>query len=181
MIKKLCKNIIVITLLIYAVISLCFNVYSYLQNEKFFEELAKKTDNTKEYSQIVFSVKKEMDNYDFVMEKHFLGRLYIINYNLDIAVVSLILGIFISLILSIDDSKIIKYILIFIIGNICFNLPFVLFYRNILFFKTFEEIYFMVFKEFFVLYMILFALCLSIKIFIAKYRIEKMNRFLNKK
>lgn len=180
MTKKIIKDIILISLIINSLLCLIYNIYNNIKNQEILDEITSKTINNKEMQTLTFDVQKGYDNYSFIQNQYSLGKRAILVDNLMISIISLIIGIFASLISSMEDSKLIKYFLIFILGNICFNIPLTMFYSK-LYNIAFINGYSIILKNTFVLYTLIFFICLFIKILIAQYHIKKINNILKNK
>lgn len=174
MLKKILKNIILFTLILNSIIGLLYNVYSIIICDTNLNNLVKNSINTSEMHALTINVQKDITVKDFIMDQHLSGERKILIKNLGIFVFSLILSIFIALIISTEESKLSRYILIFIFANICFNTPFAIYYKNLAKLPFINSYYF-IFKHLFLLYTLLFSIILTIKITITKYNIDKIN------
>lgn len=179
MIKKIIKNIIFLSLIINSIFCVIYNIYNNIKNQEILDEINAKTMNITEMQTLTFDVQKGYDNYSFIQSQYSMGKRYILINNLTIGIISFIIGIFVTLIIYMDDSKIIKYFLLFILGNICFNIPLTIFYDN-LYDISFVNGYFIILKNTFILYTLIFFIILIAKIIIAQYHTKKMNSILRK-
>lgn len=180
MIKKIIKDIILISLITNSLLCLIYNIYNNIKNQEILDEITSKTINSEEMQTLTFDVQKGYDNYSFIQNQCSLGKRAILVDNLMISIISLIIGIFASLIKSMEDSKLIKYFLIFILGNICFNIPLTMIYSK-LYNIAFINGYSIILKSTFILYTLIFFIFLFIKILLAQYHIKKINNILKNK
>lgn len=182
MIKKIIKNTILISLILNFILCLTLNTYTFFRAQYILDDITEKTLNSTNMTQLTINVQEGINGYDFIREQYLLGQYHILSWNFTINIISLIVGLIISLIISIDESKIIKHILIFIIGNICLNTFLTyLFIRDDSYssFINFIYRYIDVFKHSFIIYVILYLLFICIKLIITQFNIKKMNNLLN--
>lgn len=179
MIKKIIKNIIIISLITNSIFCIIYNIYNNIKNQEIIDEINAKTVNSKEMQTLTYDVQVGYDNYSFIQSQNALGKRSVLINNLLISIFSLVIGIFASLIMSMEDSKLIKYFLLFIVGNICFNISINILYSK-LYDQAFIDGYFIILKNTFILYVLIFFIILLMKIVIAQYHTKKMNNILKK-
>lgn len=179
MIKKIVKNIVIISLILNSLLCLIFDTYIFLKNETVLKEISEKSVNSSNMQPLTFFVQEGKSNYDFMKEQELLGQRYILSSNFTISIFSLIVAVLISLIISMDESKFIKLILIFLICNIMINTIFTVINHE-LYLSSFITGYILVFKELFIPYTLIFILLLCIKVFIIQNSIKRINKLLNK-
>lgn len=184
MIKKIIKNTILISLILNFIICSILNTYTFFNAQYILEEITEKTANSTNMTQLTINVQEGKNSYDFIKEQYLLGQYHILSWNFTINIISLIIGLIISLTISMDESKRIKHILIFIIGNISLNtlLTFILIRKDsYISFINFIYRYIEIFKDSFIFYVISYVLIICIKLIITQFNIKKMNNLLNKK
>ena len=180
MIKKLIKNIILISLILNSLLCITFNTYIYFKNNSISNKISEKSINSTDMKIISIEVQEGINTYDFLDQQRILGQHLILSANFMISIFSLIIGIISSLVISLDDSKIIKYVLIFILFNICFNTILTSIFYGFDFYN-FVFGYITILKEFFIIYTILYLLFICIKLLVAQLTIKNINTLLKNK
>lgn len=179
MIKNIIKKAIIMTLIINSILCFIYNFCNYINTQILLDDITSQTLNVSEMQTLTFQVQKGYDNYSFLKDQHYMGRKFILANNITISIFSLIIGIAISLITSMENSKLLRHLFIFISSNICWNIILTIIY-SILSESIFINNFFMVLKNTFILYTLLFFIIILSRIFITKYQTKKINEILQR-
>lgn len=170
MVKDVIKNIILFIISIYFILSLIYTGYAVRENINYYSQLEFSNSDQTHVESISLP---DGETYLTLSKGHvYTGRSIIINNNIQVIITSVLLGTFLGLLTSAKKSKVIQYMVFYIIGNLLFNSIFsILYYFKFNYFRRgIFDIYVDVFLGFIMLYTVSFFLILSLKNLIIKLK-----------
>lgn len=170
MIKDVIKKIILFIISIYFILSLIYTGYAVRENINYYSQLEFSNSDKTHVESISLP---DGETYLTLSKGHvYTGRSIIINNNIQVIIASVLLGTFLGLVISAKKSKVIQYMVFYIIGNLLFNSIFsILYYFKFNYFtRGIFDIYIDVFLGFIMFYTVSFFLILSLKNLITKLK-----------
>ena len=114
--KKIFKNIIICICIVYFILSL---IYSIIYKGFYEESVAGYESSTS-----ILSGEEKNSTTAEILEAQSVGRLQILDEIIAISVISIVIGIMIGLLKSIEENSVIKYIVIFVFGFLAYYMIF---------------------------------------------------------
>ena len=180
MFKKIIKNTIISTIIISTIINLIFSIYVFFYTKSNMNSLSNPSLESDDIQNITISISEKLTVSDFSKKIYYSGELSILNINLFILIPSFIIGVLLSLFICIDESRKLKYVLLYLIFNVFINTVITLIYNNILGY-TFLDGYKIIFKNTILLYTSAFILIMIIRNLITRHNVNKINSLLKNK
>ena len=110
--KKIFKNVIICICIVYFILSL---IYSIIYKGFYEESVAGYESSTS-----ILSGEEKNSTTAEILEAQSVGRLQILDEIIAISVISIVIGIMIGLLKSIEENSVIKYIVIFVFGFLAY-------------------------------------------------------------
>lgn len=189
--KNTVKNILITILILYTISSITYLMYSYLSGKET-QEILREEINFLNLPEISTQSEVYKTIYDSNIDNIFYqmyfidGKLEVIEGIIVCLIFSSILGTVIGATISLKENSKAKYILYFIFGNILFNTISTLITQSIYWKNNYDKIslqenYINCFKTTFIGYVILYSICIIIRILINKIKVDKLNTELLKR
>lgn len=181
--KKILKNIILSTFIVFSIISITSVIYNYAISKDAVKNLL--VDLSQGVHQESMYIPNGMTLQNFIKMNYYNGILDILDQISNIFILSIIIGTIVGLIICVKENSKIKYILYFIFGNILCNIiggiivqGIYMKYTGIRF--TFFESYLESFRGTILIYIILYIFIILIGILDNTIKVKKLNKELKK-
>lgn len=182
--KKILKNIILSTLIIFSILSIVTIIYSYTNSKIIAQNLITNSESSKMHQETV-TLQENMTIANLMKLNYYNGKLGAINEITNSMIISIIMGILLGTIISLKENSKAKYLLYFIFGNVIYNTIFTIITKAIYAYEGIEikflENYCYNFGKTIWSYILIYFIIALIIIIINKIRVRKLNKELKQK
>lgn len=180
--KKFIKNTIITTSIIFLFLSLITNSYFLINSKQNIKNIGIPQSN--ETITVSTSIQKDTSVHNLIQLNNYAGRMEIVYNSFKVLFLSIIIGIIISLFTIQKENSKIKFVLIFILGNIIFNILYTItvyfiYKNNSIDLYTMGYILNHSIYETFLPYCIIYISLVILQRIYLKHKIDKINNFID--
>lgn len=176
--KNLFKSALKYSIVIYFFINIIFTIFNYCEYSNILQNNFVVNQNM---HQEVINLQEGVSIDQMIENKYYVGKVSILSKNLSIFILSILLGFLLSSIKYSKESSILKYILIFILGNfifVTFVEIFMYIFKVVNISQNFFDIYREILKNTFLIYCFIFFIITFINQKIYELIVKKINKML---